>query len=194
MASLENAAVLVRALLSQLQDQIKLYEQGCLEITPNTLQLIQVILTEPSTTSFLPLTHFPLAHVTGTGAKVSEENVSTTSAVNTAQNDLTSQTVSAPDPSIQDLKCPRCGEQVLLPPDQLRWYAVTKGLRVGWVRGRDTARELCEGVPFAFYRWYPTEEAARNAFLAEYPSRTEILRPSDIEYPALGSGLGWLTP
>ncbi|EEB96525.1 hypothetical protein MPER_04328 [Moniliophthora perniciosa FA553] len=86
-----------------------------------------------------------------------------------------------------------------------RWYVVWSGLRVGWVKGLDLAKELTYGIPENDWRYFPSERQARAAFLARYKDKqhriltpsTRRIEPQSVpqpEYEPLGPAMGWVTP
>ncbi|KAK7045328.1 hypothetical protein VNI00_007577 [Paramarasmius palmivorus] len=82
-----------------------------------------------------------------------------------------------------------------------RWYSVTAGLRVGWVKGIDLAKDLTYGITDNEWKYHPSERLARAAFLEQYKARkhrvlglSNQVSARSLRYEPLGAGLGWVTP
>ncbi|KAK7033694.1 hypothetical protein VNI00_012694 [Paramarasmius palmivorus] len=69
------------------------------------------------------------------------------------------------------LRCQNCNHIVNLPPADSRWYCVTRGLRIGYVRGWDAVKKLVLHVAENKYAAYTNRETARKAFIVAVANR-----------------------
>ncbi|ESK82591.1 hypothetical protein Moror_3660 [Moniliophthora roreri MCA 2997] len=205
---IEDPNDLLKAILWQLLQHISRSSSQDPLISPNTLQLLQDVvdmvnahMPQGTTRSGTSLSA-PGAHPVPSGLSFTTSSVAIAPELprNYRGHPVLPGLTSIAQPnlstggSIQELKCLNCKTPMQLPSEDQHWYVVTKGLHVGWVRGRQLACEVCESIPFAYYHWYPNKEQARKAFDVEYPDHTWVLSAPSTHYLPLGPGLGWLTP
>ncbi|KAK7032211.1 hypothetical protein VNI00_013385 [Paramarasmius palmivorus] len=100
-------------------------------------------------------------------------------------------------PPTMSVVCPRCNFQVTLPPPEERWYCVSAGLRVGWVKNWDIVKNLVLHVSSNKYASYSSKEDARKAFIAALVSdNVQIVGSVDkaVEYDPIAESEGYLFP
>ncbi|KAK7020662.1 hypothetical protein VNI00_009266 [Paramarasmius palmivorus] len=100
-------------------------------------------------------------------------------------------------PPTLSVVCPRCDLPVNLPPPEDRWYCVSAGLRVGWVKTWNTVKSLVLHVSGNKYTSYATKEDARKAFVAALIGGTvQVLGSTDraLEYDPIPFEDGCLFP
>ncbi|KAK7032343.1 hypothetical protein VNI00_013091 [Paramarasmius palmivorus] len=95
------------------------------------------------------------------------------------------------------LICQNCSAVVNLPPPDSRWYCVTRGLRVGFVRGWDNVKRLVLHVPENKYTSHSNRETARRAFILSVASdEAHVVGNPDtaVAYDPVSEGDGFLFP
>ncbi|KAK7434069.1 hypothetical protein VKT23_020395 [Stygiomarasmius scandens] len=97
---------------------------------------------------------------------------------------------------IQALICRNCNTPFQLPPPSQRWYSITVGRRIGYVRGWSVQERLTTQVPGAKKRFFLTRDEARAHFLLALQHGQTVIVDFNpiIQYLPVPQGYGQLIP